>query len=142
MKVFAVGASRHIGYLASLRLLRTFCSSSMLTKLLTLSIGKGDTVTFLLRNPSVFDADEAIQAFVEKGKARLVAGDALNREDVRHGWEVAGQLASGEPLDSEGQVNVLLFTLGAHYYPVTLYFLLVPASVLTVYLNDQEVTHD
>ncbi|KAI0050849.1 hypothetical protein FA95DRAFT_1676363 [Auriscalpium vulgare] len=75
MKVFAVGASRNIGYYASLRLLK-----------------QQATVTFLLRNPGAFDSDPKIQEYVQKGTARLVKGDALNKE--------------------EG-VDVLLFTLGA-----------------------------
>ncbi|KAI0050852.1 hypothetical protein FA95DRAFT_1587492 [Auriscalpium vulgare] len=92
MKVFAIGGSRNIGYYASLRLLE-----------------KGATVTFLLRNPGAFDSDPKIQEFVQKGTARLVKGDALNKEEVRQGWVTAGQPEADST--TEG-VDVLLFTLG------------------------------
>ncbi|TFY58540.1 hypothetical protein EVG20_g8112 [Dentipellis fragilis] len=84
--VYALGASRNIGYYASLRLLK-----------------KGATVTFLLRNLSVFDEDAEIQSYIKAGKARLVKGDALNREDVAAGWTSAGQV---------GPIDLLLFTVG------------------------------
>ncbi|KAA1479486.1 hypothetical protein DENSPDRAFT_846263 [Dentipellis sp. KUC8613] len=84
--VYALGASRNIGYYASLRLLK-----------------KGATVTFLLRNPSIFDNDADIQPYIKEGKARLVKGDALNREDVAAGWTSAGQV---------GPIDLLLFTVG------------------------------
>ncbi|KAI0064501.1 hypothetical protein BV25DRAFT_242015 [Artomyces pyxidatus] len=94
MKVYTIGGSRNIGYYASLRLLR-----------------KGAVVTYLLRNTGVFDADESIQEYVKTGKARLVKGDALSKEDVRHGWEVAGQPDPTDPTDTDG-VDILLFTVG------------------------------
>lgn len=76
------------------------------------SVGKGSTVTFLVRNASCFDNDEDIQAFVKRGKARIVKGDALVKEDVRRGWEIAGQAVPGSPPELDGQVDVLLFTVG------------------------------
>ena len=60
-------------------------------------------MTFLLRNPAVFDGDEAIQIYVKSGKARLVKGDALVQEDVNRLWAEAS---------SERPVDLLLFTLG------------------------------
>ncbi|CCM05132.1 uncharacterized protein FIBRA_07340 [Fibroporia radiculosa] len=89
MNVFAIGASRNIGYYASVRLLE-----------------KGATVTFLLRSLSVFNEDKVIQKFVEAGTARLVKGDALNPDDVRKGWEAS---QSAFP---DGHVNLVLFTVG------------------------------
>jgi hypothetical protein len=61
----------------------------------------------LLRTPTVFDNDEVIQEYVKSGKARLVKGDALVRDDCKKAWEEA---AKGEP--GEG-VDLLLFTVGA-----------------------------
>ncbi|KAG0691786.1 hypothetical protein DFH29DRAFT_883725, partial [Suillus ampliporus] len=49
----------------------------------------GATVTFLLRSPGVFDQDETIQNYVKEGKARLVQGDALVKNDVRRAWSEA-----------------------------------------------------
>lgn len=135
MKVYTIGGSRNIGYHASLRLLRKSSRfprvvNSWESDLLSWSTaGKGATVTFLLRNPSCFDEDEGIQEFVKQGKVRTVKGDALVKEDVRRGWEVAGQNVTGSSPDSDGQVDVLLFTVGElpHLY---IYFSIV---VLTVY---------
>lgn len=39
-------------------------------------------------------------------------GDALVKEDVRKGWEIAGQTVPGSSSELAGQVNVLLFTVG------------------------------
>ena len=65
--------------------------------------GGGSTVTFLLRNPAVFNGDEAIQTYVKSGQARLVKGDALVHEDIKRLWAEAS---------SERPVDLLLFTLG------------------------------
>ncbi|CAL1705839.1 unnamed protein product [Somion occarium] len=87
--VYALGASRNIGYLASLRLL-----------------AKGAHITFLLRNPTAFESDPAIQPYLSSsshGQAHIVKGDALNINDVKRGWEVAGE---------NGDVDLILFTVG------------------------------
>jgi len=86
-----------------------FRSLSSLTCTLTLSsTEKGATVTFLLRSgPAVFDKNATIQKYVKSGKARLIKGDALNKEDVRKAWEEA---AKG---DGWVSVGILLFTVGA-----------------------------
>lgn len=89
MNVFALGASKNIGYFAAIRLLN-----------------KGATVTFLLRNTSVFDADETIQPFVRSGKARLVKGDALSIEDVARGWSEAQAASEAQ------HVDILMFSVG------------------------------
>jgi len=95
-KVLTVGGSRNIGYLASVRLLE-----------------KGATVTFLLRSgPAAFDKDNIIQKYVKSGKARLVKGDALNKEDVAKAWEEA---AKGEGW-IRSLINVLS-TLPANFTP-------------------------
>lgn len=39
-------------------------------------------------------------------------GDALVKADVRKGWEIAGQTVPGSSPELDGQVNVLLFTVG------------------------------
>ncbi|KAF5364620.1 hypothetical protein D9758_005546 [Tetrapyrgos nigripes] len=90
MNVLTLGASRNIGYFAAIRLLDAGC-----------------TVTFLLRDLSVFDADETIHRYVKARKAFLLKGDGLVQEDVKHAWEEA---ASHGP---EGKVDLLLFTVGA-----------------------------
>ncbi|KAF6763637.1 hypothetical protein DFP72DRAFT_955797 [Ephemerocybe angulata] len=87
LNVFAVGASRNIGYHSALRLL-----------------AKGATVTFLLRSPGVFDADTLIQEHIKSGKVRLVQGDALNASNVRAAWAEASK---------DSPVDVLLYTVGA-----------------------------
>ena len=73
---------------------------------------KGATVTFLLRRTEVFDTDEVIQEYLAKGKVRLVKGDALNKDQVQHGWAVAGKREGADGSSSEGGVDVLLFTVG------------------------------
>ena len=50
----------------------------------------------MLRTPTVFDKDEVIQEYVKSGKARLVKGDALVRDDCKKAWEEA---AKGEPTE-------------------------------------------
>ena len=70
----------------------------------------GATVTFLLRTPSIFDTNSAIQKYVSSGTARLIKGDALVREDVEQAWkEAAGK--ENKPVD------VLLFTVGTFSPP-------------------------
>lgn len=88
-KVLSIGASRNIGYFAAVRILAA-----------------GGTVTLLLRNPTVFDADETIQGYVKSGHARLVKGDALVKADVAKAWAEA---ASGE---GEQRVDAVLSTVG------------------------------
>ncbi|TFK23458.1 hypothetical protein FA15DRAFT_620769 [Coprinopsis marcescibilis] len=86
LNVLVVGGSRNSGYYSSVRLLK-----------------KGYTVTFLLRNASVFDADEDIQPHVRSGKARLVQGDALKIDDVKNAWNEASK---------DAPVDLLLFSVG------------------------------
>ncbi|RDX54062.1 hypothetical protein OH76DRAFT_1398354 [Lentinus brumalis] len=88
MHAFILGGSKNIGYHAALRLLK-----------------QGATATFLLRLTSVFDTDEQMQPFVNDGKAQLVHGDALNRDDVRKAWQAAIEAGGGK-------VDVVLFTVG------------------------------
>ncbi|KAF9532813.1 hypothetical protein CPB83DRAFT_784048 [Crepidotus variabilis] len=91
LNVLAAGASRHIGYHTSVRLLEA-----------------GATVTFLLRSPEVFDGDEVIQKYVKDGKAKLFKGDALVEDDVRSVWAEASK---------EQPVDLLLFTVGFNGSP-------------------------
>ncbi|KAJ4482282.1 hypothetical protein J3R30DRAFT_2151423 [Lentinula aciculospora] len=86
MNVFTIGASRNIGYHASLRLLAAGCN-----------------ITFMLRSPSVFDSDEKIQSYVQSGKAHLIKGDALVQSDVQHAWNKALTF---------GSVDLVLFSVG------------------------------
>ncbi|KAI0696811.1 hypothetical protein BC835DRAFT_1340766 [Cytidiella melzeri] len=94
MNVYALGASRNIGYYATLRLLE-----------------KGATVTFLLRSPSVYEGDAAMQAFISSGHARIVQGDALKPADVAKGWEAASHRDS-EQGSTAAHVDLVLFTVG------------------------------
>jgi hypothetical protein len=103
MKIFSVGASRNIGYYAALRLLGMHRPSELSHMPWLISqTDSGHTVTFLLRSPSCFDHDEAIQRHVQAGTAKLVKGDALNLDDVRNAWNIAGG----------SEVDMLLYTLG------------------------------
>jgi hypothetical protein len=62
-------------------------------------------VTFLLRNPSVFDKDEVIKQHIDQGTAKLVKGDALIHDDVKRAWDEAISL-DNQPVD------LLVFTVG------------------------------
>ncbi|KAL0565410.1 hypothetical protein V5O48_016612 [Marasmius crinis-equi] len=86
VNVYSLGGSRNIGYLTALRLLDA-----------------GYTFTFLLRNPSVLQNDEAMRKHIAAGKVFLVKGDALVRSDVENGWKEAGK---------RGPVDLILFTVG------------------------------
>ncbi|KAG6905959.1 hypothetical protein DXG01_016683 [Tephrocybe rancida] len=90
MNILVVGGSRNIGYYSAVRFLEA-----------------GHTVTFLLRNLTVFDEDATIQKFTKSGLAHLIKGDALIKDDVRHAWT-----SSASKVES-GIVDVLLFTVGA-----------------------------
>ncbi|KZT69900.1 hypothetical protein DAEQUDRAFT_726223 [Daedalea quercina L-15889] len=108
MNVYAIGASRNIGYHSACRLL-----------------AKGATVTFLLRSPSTFDNDEKIQPYVRAGTARLVKGDALKPEDVKRGWEEAQST-------KDGTVDLVLFSVGGtpSFHP-TKGFVITPHDLCT-----------
>lgn len=109
IKVLSVGGSRNIGYYSSLRLLNL-----------------GATVTFLLRSPSVFNDDAAIQRYVSSGKARLVKGNALVREDVERAWTEA---AKG---DDDRPVDFLVFTVGGTpRFSISKGFVISPPNLVT-----------
>ncbi|KAJ3937581.1 MAG: hypothetical protein NXY57DRAFT_365338 [Lentinula lateritia] len=106
MNVFAIGASRNIGYYSSLRLLDAGCN-----------------ITFLLRSPSVFDTDESIQSYVRSGKAHLVKGDALVQSDVQHAWDEAL---------THGAVDLVLFTVGGlPSFKLSKGFVVSPSNLVT-----------
>ncbi|KAG9050961.1 hypothetical protein FS837_000624 [Tulasnella sp. UAMH 9824] len=85
MKVLAFGASRNVGYYASIALLKS-----------------GHSVVFQLRKTSVFDQDEDMKPFIQSGAAKVIQGDAMVEEDVRKAWTEAN--ADNIPVD------VILFT--------------------------------
>lgn len=87
MKVLAFGASRHIGYHASVSLLQ-----------------QGHSVFIAVRNPSGLENDPAVQPFIASGQAKLVKCDVLVEDDVRKAWSVA--------LEDETPVDAVLFTVG------------------------------
>ena len=60
-------------------------------------------MNFLLRTPKIFDDDEVIQKYVKAGKARLLKGDGLVKQDLQLAWEEAGK---------ERPVDVLFFSVG------------------------------
>ncbi|KAL1681719.1 hypothetical protein EV122DRAFT_205062 [Schizophyllum commune] len=105
--ILALGASKNIGYFTAIRLLDA-----------------GATVTFLLRNPAVFDEDEAIKKAVSSGKAFLVKGDGLNQGDVARAWAEA---------TSHGPVDTLLFTVGGvpKGFSLTKGFIIEPHNLVT-----------
>ena len=105
MNVYAIGASRNIGYYSAVRLLSA--SNPFLRRTMAdyRAIEKGATVTFLLRSLNVFETDELIQGYVKSGHVRLVQGDALKAEDVAKGWEAAQE-------GPQSHVDLVLFTLG------------------------------
>jgi hypothetical protein len=87
-QVLVIGGSRNIGYYSAVRLLAL-----------------GATVTFLLRSPRVFEQDDTIQNYIKEGKARLIQGDALVKNDVRRAWSEA-------QVDDTRPVDFLIFTVG------------------------------
>ncbi|KAF8577249.1 hypothetical protein K439DRAFT_1639858 [Ramaria rubella] len=86
MYILAIGASKNIGYLSSLRLL-----------------GEGHNVTFLLRKLSVFDEDPKMQAHVQAGRAKLIQGDATVKSDVQRALDEAS---------INGQLDAVLLSVG------------------------------
>ncbi|KIJ59180.1 hypothetical protein HYDPIDRAFT_101173 [Hydnomerulius pinastri MD-312] len=108
-KVLAIGGSRNIGYFSSIRLLDL-----------------GATVTFLLRTPKVFDNDESIQKYIRSGKARLIQGDALVKDDVKRAWAEAAKGDDDKPVDT------LLFTVGGTpHFELTKGFVISPPNLVT-----------
>ena len=106
MNVFALGASKNIGYYSAIRLLSMTPPIPFPIDETNPVIDKGATVTFLLRNTTAFDTDETIQSYVRSGKARLVKGDALNIGDVTRGWTEA------QAATDKQHVDFVLFTVG------------------------------
>jgi len=87
LNVLSLGGSRNIGYYSALKLLKT-----------------GATVTFLLRNPAMFDADTAMQPYLASGQVRRVKGDGLVKDDVARAWAEAARERS--------KIDYLIFTVG------------------------------
>ncbi|KAK7005765.1 NAD(P)-bd-dom domain-containing protein [Favolaschia claudopus] len=103
LNVLAFGASRNIGYLSTLRLLE-----------------QGATVTLLLRSPSAFDEDAAMQKYVRSGHARLLKGDATIEADTQRAW------------DQAGVVDAVIFTIGTYpSFSLTKGFVQTPANLCT-----------
>ena len=107
--IFALGASKNIGYFAAIRLLGEPAPFVRLPlEVLMLPADAGATVTFLLRNLATLEQDEVIQTYVRSGKARLVQGDATVQDDLVRAWSTAAE--------GEGDVDLLLFTLGEQHF--------------------------
>jgi len=73
------------------------------------ALARGDTVTFLLPNPSRLEQDSALKPYIQSGHALFVKEDATSQEDVRKAWGVASNKA---PVDS------VLFTIGEGSTPM------------------------
>lgn len=56
-----------------------------------------------------FDNDETIQRYIEKGKARLVKGDVLIKDDVQRAWDEAAKGDDNKPVD------LLVFSVGKSF---------------------------
>lgn len=109
MNILVIGGSRNIGYYASLRFLEA-----------------GHTVTFALRNLSVFDSDSQVQPYLKSGRAHLVKADALVQDDVQRAWAAAA--ANSE----SGVVDILLFTVGGTpKFHLTKGFVISPPNLVT-----------
>ncbi|KAG5636651.1 hypothetical protein DXG03_004696 [Asterophora parasitica] len=73
MNILVIGGSRNVGYFASLRFLGASSSyHRMEGSLLIAAVEVGHTVTFLLRNTSVFDNDADVQQYLRSNQAYLV----------------------------------------------------------------------
>ncbi|KAF8969585.1 hypothetical protein BDZ97DRAFT_1653517 [Flammula alnicola] len=106
LNVLSIGGSRNIGYFSSVRFLES-----------------GATVTFLLRSPATFDSNETIQKYVKSGKARLLKGDALVKEDVQRSWNEAAK---------DAPVDLLLFSVGGTpKFSITQGAVITPANLVT-----------
>ena len=68
-----------------------------------MALARGDTVTFLLRNPSRLEEDSALKPYIQSGHAVFVEGDATSQEDVRKAWGIAS---------TKAPVDFVLFTIG------------------------------
>ena len=58
-----------------------------------MELARGDTVTFLLRNPPRLEPDLALKPYIQPGHALFVKRDATSQEDVRKAWCVASNIA-------------------------------------------------
>ena len=105
MRVFALGASRNIGYHAALRKSKRarHLAASLSNTHRTVMLARGDTVTYLLRNTKTLEEDEAVKPYIQSGLAVLVKGDATSQEDVQNAWVAASK---------NGPVDFIIFTIG------------------------------
>jgi hypothetical protein len=116
VNVLLVGGSRNIGYLTGLRLLSTPLFLPCFRLSHRAFSEQGHIVTYLLRNPNVFDADEEVQQYVKTRQARLLKGDSLNEDDVRRAWEEAGKGRL-----QEGYVDYVISTVGWYLHMIHWY---------------------
>lgn len=65
---------------------------------------RGETVSILLRSPSVLEQDNVLKKYFESGRLHLFKGDATSKEDVVSAWKAA--------ITASGIVNVVLFAVG------------------------------
>lgn len=108
-------------------------------------IAQGHSVTFLLRNPSVFDDDSEIQSFVQKGNAKLVKGDATVKNDVKNIIDSATQVGLDVILSSVGKCRITIhlfqifnteciYTGGAPSFSLTKGFVINPPNLCSISL--------
>jgi len=106
MKYLILGGSRNIGYLSTLRLLAA-----------------GHTVTLLLRRSNTFDQDETMKKYIASGKARIIQGDSLQKEDVARSWTKASE-------GDDPQIDGVIFTIGTYpTFSLTKGFVQTPANL-------------
>jgi hypothetical protein len=74
------------------------------------ALSRGDTVTFLLRNPSRLEEDSAVKPYIQSGHAVFVKADATSQEDVRKAWGVAS---------NKSPVDFVLFAIGETSTPMS-----------------------
>lgn len=86
MRVLLLGASRNIGYYVAQRLL-----------------AHGHDCTLLLRKPDAMESDPAMSGYIRDGKAKLVQGDGLVKEDVQRAWDAA---------KGDSKVDLVFFGIG------------------------------
>lgn len=106
MRVLLLGASRNIGYHVAQRLLAL-----------------GHTCTLLLRRPDAMESDPAMSGYIREGKATLVRGDGLVKEDVQKAWDTA---------KADGKVDLVFFGIGGEpSFSLTKGFVITPADLTT-----------
>lgn len=106
MRVLLLGASRNIGYYVAQRLL-----------------AHGHDCTLLLRRPDAMESDPAMSGYIRDGKAKLVRGDGLVKDDVQRAWDTA---------KGDSKVDLVFFGIGGDpKFSLTQGFIITPPDLTT-----------